>query len=196
MSKTRSAVVFTKNNARVVWYDSLDDLKEFSNVMIGADLSHVTGTPPHFWKVSSGMILPMTPEEKDARVAAINKDGIENDPKYYLALGYEAQVAKEARVAKEAEAAKEAEHESKHSAINGRISSLIINVGEEHKHMSELIAKVDLMASKRDQELQDHISCVRNTVQHNHKVHTRLIILSHVISVVSLIVSILRLVKH
>lgn len=93
--KSKCAVVFTKNNARVVWYNNLEDLTHFSNVLIGADLNHINGAPPHFWKFENGVIREMNDDEKEIRISDINSVGIENDPKHSAVKDYEARIAKE-----------------------------------------------------------------------------------------------------
>ena len=71
-------VYFTPNNARVVYMDSPPS-KLGLNYVVDPDLSAVKGLPPHQWKLSAGLVLPLSPEELEDRELHILKYGIIND---------------------------------------------------------------------------------------------------------------------
>lgn len=59
------AVIFTKNNARIV--NNITDVeyyKALENAVIDPDLINVRGIPPHYWKLDNGCVMPMTEAEK------------------------------------------------------------------------------------------------------------------------------------
>lgn len=74
-----TVVVFTKNNARVV--HNPENLERFRNhpyCVVDPDLSQVKGTPPHFWKLEGGQILPMSALEQVAVLDHHEKYGVCN----------------------------------------------------------------------------------------------------------------------
>lgn len=80
MSKKQCVVVFTRNNARIYYTDDVTRLHNLSNLIINPDLSYVDGTPPHFWKMDQGCLVPMNDQEKHQRILDIETTGIDNDP--------------------------------------------------------------------------------------------------------------------
>lgn len=74
-------VIFTQTNARVLINPPHSDLLEYSNwpnTIVDPDLSLVDGVPPHFWKLKDGLIVPMSPGEREARLNQIEKIGADN----------------------------------------------------------------------------------------------------------------------
>lgn len=62
----RRAVIFTSNNARILYGDDKDILS-IKGAIVDPNLSQVTGIPPHYWKLSNGHIVEMNPDEKAER---------------------------------------------------------------------------------------------------------------------------------
>lgn len=60
-------IVFTEDNARVLYTDTPDLWADTPEAVIEPDLKEVTGVAPHFWKLVDGKILPMTDLERAAR---------------------------------------------------------------------------------------------------------------------------------
>lgn len=80
-----TVVVFTRNNARIlngIETSSLEQFKDWKNVVVDPDLSTVNGTPPHLWKIFDGIIIPLSNEEQRERLIDINKRGLDNEIKY------------------------------------------------------------------------------------------------------------------
>lgn len=98
----KTAVIFTSNNARIVYYDKLEDLKDFSNVIIGANLDHAAGIPPHFWKFQDGVICGMNEQEQAERIDHINTNGLNNDARAKQTLAYEVELDKSKKAATDA----------------------------------------------------------------------------------------------
>lgn len=73
------AVVFTHNNARLIYAEDLQTLKGYENVVLNPDLGYVRGIAPHFWKFVNGFIMPMDEKEQEERMASIIKSGTQND---------------------------------------------------------------------------------------------------------------------
>jgi hypothetical protein len=67
-SKKDIAVVFNKNNARIVKGEKAKELSGLPGVVLNPDVSHITKIPPHFWKLEDGVIREMTRPEKMARL--------------------------------------------------------------------------------------------------------------------------------
>jgi hypothetical protein len=68
-------VVFTENNARVIYNPSnIDDYKDQPNVLIDPKFDLVVGVPPHFWKKVHDRIEPMTEIEKGERLRLLDGD--------------------------------------------------------------------------------------------------------------------------
>lgn len=72
------AVVFTKNNARVLSGPAAELVKNNKNVVIDPDLTAVSGIPPHYWKLFDNKVLPMTSLEIAERDLSIKLKGIDN----------------------------------------------------------------------------------------------------------------------
>src|SRR6185369_9525118 len=70
---------FTKNNARIIYLEDLQDLPHLGNVVINPDLTYVNGIAPHYWKYEGGVVLPMTEEERLARDVSIQAYGADCD---------------------------------------------------------------------------------------------------------------------
>lgn len=78
MAKT--LVVFTKNNARILTNpENFSEYIHFPNAVPDPNLLAVKGIPPHFWKLEEGLIVPMTSEEKEKRIQAIEQEGVNNE---------------------------------------------------------------------------------------------------------------------
>lgn len=60
-------VIFTEDNARVIYTETPQDWAQTPNVLIDPDLKEVTGVAPHFWKISGSEVVPMNDEERAAR---------------------------------------------------------------------------------------------------------------------------------
>jgi hypothetical protein len=71
-------VVFTTNNARILYVENTKDYEGLENVLINPDLTLVRGIPPHFWKIQNDVIVPMSSGE----VSKVEKDqakkGVDN----------------------------------------------------------------------------------------------------------------------
>jgi len=79
MNEKTQVVVFTSNNARIlVNPPNVDEFLGKPNAFINPDLSEVIGTPPHFWKVVDGKIVPMSRPEKLARLKLHAANGVDN----------------------------------------------------------------------------------------------------------------------
>jgi hypothetical protein len=73
-----NVVFFTTNNARVERMEEVDGLEGNANVAINPDMKKVEGTPPHYWKLVKGKVLPMSDAEKADRDAHIALHGVDN----------------------------------------------------------------------------------------------------------------------
>lgn len=101
MSNQKFAVVFTENNARVI-YDStlIEEMKDWDNVLVNPNFSDVYGLPPHLWKIreSDRHIVPLDSHEKVHRVKHIERYGtlnIARDPDKWKWGGESGMPAKE-----------------------------------------------------------------------------------------------------
>lgn len=72
-------VVFTENNARILYEESVAGWTGDPRALINPDLSSVHGVPPHFWKREGDGIVPMNEAEKLEREAHIDEYGAHND---------------------------------------------------------------------------------------------------------------------
>lgn len=80
-----TVVVFTRNNARIINGVETGALAQYAgwkNVLVDPDLSTVSGTAPHFWKIYDGIAIPLTKEEQISRLKDINKNGLDNEIKF------------------------------------------------------------------------------------------------------------------
>lgn len=76
-SKSTRVVVFTKNNARIfINPENKVDLLKLKDSYLNPCLLAVRGTPPHYWFVKNGKILPMTQDMKEKRDRDILKYGV------------------------------------------------------------------------------------------------------------------------
>lgn len=76
----QTAVVFTRNNARIlVNHKPRLGYNPTSRVVFQPDLSLVRGVPTHYWKLDSGQIVEMSPTEKRRRNIHIKLYGIDNN---------------------------------------------------------------------------------------------------------------------
>lgn len=73
-----TAVIFTRNNARIVKFTDFDSIKEYANVVLNPNLTLVKGVPPHFWTLEDGFIIPMNDDQKSIRIKQIESMGIDN----------------------------------------------------------------------------------------------------------------------
>lgn len=60
-------VVFTADNARVLYTETPEHWVNTPQAVINPDLKEVTGVEPHYWKLVEGKVLPMTDPERAAR---------------------------------------------------------------------------------------------------------------------------------
>lgn len=77
----RTLVVFTRTNARIYVNPEnsfYDEVMHWPNVALNPNLAPVDGLPPHFWKLQKGTIIPMNDAEKAARLADIERYGVDN----------------------------------------------------------------------------------------------------------------------
>jgi hypothetical protein len=74
-------VVFTENNARILYTDNPSLWEKCANAVVEADISEVQGLPPHFWKRDpfSKKILPMNDAERAYRLAHHGEYGVINE---------------------------------------------------------------------------------------------------------------------
>lgn len=71
-------VVFTSNNARVVYTEDYSVLQQNFTCAINPDLSNLKGVPPHFWKFKDGGVVEMTLDEKQYVLQDHLVHGIDN----------------------------------------------------------------------------------------------------------------------
>lgn len=70
---------FTSNNCRILKnHPNESELAKLPNVVVDPDLSLVSRTPPHFWKLERGRVVPMVESEKKARMHDHLQNGVEN----------------------------------------------------------------------------------------------------------------------
>jgi hypothetical protein len=74
-------IEFTANNARIHITPDPEAFRDRPGFYIDPDLSHVSTTPPHFWKVYEGVILPMSDLEKKERIAHMSEYGVDQGEK-------------------------------------------------------------------------------------------------------------------
>ena len=60
-------VVFTEDNARVLYTDTPQLWEHTPQAVIEPDLKEVTGVAPHFWKLVDGKVVPMNDVERASR---------------------------------------------------------------------------------------------------------------------------------
>lgn len=63
-----TVVVFLPHNARVEKVGDPTSYLHYQDVLIDPDLTSVKDLPPHFWKLDNGHVVPMTYEEREARM--------------------------------------------------------------------------------------------------------------------------------
>lgn len=74
-----TVIIFTENNTRIL--QNPDDLSQYRNnpnAVIDPDLSEVTGTPPHLWKLLDGKVVRMQKYEESKRISHIESFGAIN----------------------------------------------------------------------------------------------------------------------
>lgn len=71
-------VVFTRNNARVIYVEDITPYIGNRNSVINPDMSKVIGIAPHFWKYSVNGPVEMNDLEKEAVIADQSKNGVDN----------------------------------------------------------------------------------------------------------------------
>lgn len=70
------AVLFLKDNVRIIITDDPSTYRGIPGVLIDPDLSAVKGHPPHYWKMDKGKVVPISNEEK------VRRDGMRADLKW------------------------------------------------------------------------------------------------------------------
>lgn len=76
---TCKVVIFTKNNARIKYMEDASEWAACKYAVIDPSLDKVVGVPPHFWKLVSGEVMPMSEAEKTARTKDHELNGVNND---------------------------------------------------------------------------------------------------------------------
>jgi hypothetical protein len=75
----RKVIVFTSNNAGILTNPDMRPYVGRPNVLIDPDLSKVQGIAPHYWKLSNGNVVPLSPPEKLLRDRHIRLFGLDSD---------------------------------------------------------------------------------------------------------------------
>lgn len=74
------AVLFTDNNARILQGSDAEAVRGLPNVIMEPDLSEVTDTPPHFWKLVDGKVKVQTADEQGQTLQDHAIRGVINHP--------------------------------------------------------------------------------------------------------------------